>query len=175
MEFSGPEYWSGLPFPSPGESAPPRDRTRVSCVSCIAGRLFPMWTTRGAWKVERWRHLSALIRDAWSLTSQVPLLLKLVLVDSLSLAFERPRDCLLEWSKSEKDRCMVSLICGILKKKKNGTSEPIHKAQGRVTDAENSWLPSGERVGGVNWELGFCKQRKDTHVSMCWGAEEFQQ
>ena len=45
-----------------------------------------------------------------------------------------------------------------LKKKKNGTSEPIHKAQGRVTDAENSWLPSGERVGGVNWELGFCKQ-----------------
>ena len=52
---------------------------------------------------------------------------------------------------------MVSLICGILKKK-NGTSEPIHKAQGRVTDAENSWLPSGERVGGVNWELGFCKQ-----------------
>ena len=26
------EYWSGLPIPSPGESFPPRDRTRFSCV-----------------------------------------------------------------------------------------------------------------------------------------------
>ena len=35
--FSRQEYWSGLPFPSPGESSWPRDQTRVSC---IAGRFF---------------------------------------------------------------------------------------------------------------------------------------
>ena len=31
MEFSSQEYWSGLPFPSPGESSQPRDQTQVSC------------------------------------------------------------------------------------------------------------------------------------------------
>ena len=36
MGFPRLEYWSGLPFPSPGESSRPRDRT---CVSCVAGRL----------------------------------------------------------------------------------------------------------------------------------------
>ena len=37
MGFSRQEYWSGLPFPSPGESSQPRDRTQVSC---IAGRRY---------------------------------------------------------------------------------------------------------------------------------------
>ena len=32
MEFSGQEYWSGLPFPSPGESSQPRDQTQVSAL-----------------------------------------------------------------------------------------------------------------------------------------------
>ena len=31
MQFSGQEYWSGLPFPTLGESSGPRDRTWVSC------------------------------------------------------------------------------------------------------------------------------------------------
>ena len=33
--FSRQEYWSGFPFPPPGDLQP-RDGTRVSCVSCIA-------------------------------------------------------------------------------------------------------------------------------------------
>ena len=37
MGFSKQEYWSGLPFPSPGESSRPRDLTQVSL---IAGRCF---------------------------------------------------------------------------------------------------------------------------------------
>ena len=37
LGFSRQEYLNGLPFPSPGESSPPRDGTWVSC---IAGRLF---------------------------------------------------------------------------------------------------------------------------------------
>ena len=34
MKFLKQEYWSGLSFPSPGESPRPRDHTQVSCVSC---------------------------------------------------------------------------------------------------------------------------------------------
>ena len=41
--FSGQEYWSGLPFPPPGESSRPRDQTQVSC---IAGRLAYHRTTK---------------------------------------------------------------------------------------------------------------------------------
>ena len=37
IEFSRQEHWSGLPFPSPGESSQPRDQTQVSN---LAGRLF---------------------------------------------------------------------------------------------------------------------------------------
>ena len=45
MGFSWQEYWSGVPFPSPGESSQPRDWTQVSCV---AGRFLISWTTREA-------------------------------------------------------------------------------------------------------------------------------
>ena len=38
MGFSRQESWSGLPFPTPGESSRPRDRTQVSCIAggCFA-------------------------------------------------------------------------------------------------------------------------------------------
>ena len=45
MEISRQEYWSGLPFPSPGLSSQPRDQTQVSH---IAGRFFNVWATREA-------------------------------------------------------------------------------------------------------------------------------
>ena len=49
MEFSRQEYWSGLPFPSPGDLRDPgiklRNRTQVSH---IAGRFFTVWATRKA-------------------------------------------------------------------------------------------------------------------------------
>ena len=32
MGFSRQEYWTGLPFPSPGDLPDPRDQTRVSCI-----------------------------------------------------------------------------------------------------------------------------------------------
>ena len=35
MEFFRQEYWSRLPFPTPGESSQPRDGTCVSCVSWV--------------------------------------------------------------------------------------------------------------------------------------------
>ena len=45
MGFSRQDYWSGVPFPSPGESSWPKDRTQVSH---IAGRRFNLWATREA-------------------------------------------------------------------------------------------------------------------------------
>ena len=46
MEFSRHEYWSGLPFPPPGNLPWPRDWT---CVSCTAGGFFTIWATRDVW------------------------------------------------------------------------------------------------------------------------------
>ena len=43
MGFSRQEYWNRFPFPSPGESSLPRDRTLVSR---ITGRRFNLWATR---------------------------------------------------------------------------------------------------------------------------------
>ena len=40
MGFSRQEYWNGLPFPPPGDLSQPSDPTRISCVSCVAGRYF---------------------------------------------------------------------------------------------------------------------------------------
>ena len=45
MGFSRQEYWSGLPFPSPGDLSKPREGTQVSHT---AGRLFTIWVTREA-------------------------------------------------------------------------------------------------------------------------------
>ena len=45
MQFSRPEYWSGKPFPSPGNLPQPRDWTQVSL---IAGGFFTSWATREA-------------------------------------------------------------------------------------------------------------------------------
>ena len=35
MGYSWQEYWRMLPFPTPEASSQPRERTRISCVSCI--------------------------------------------------------------------------------------------------------------------------------------------
>ena len=40
MRFPRQEYWSGLPFPPPGDLPDFRDQTRVSCISCIVGGFF---------------------------------------------------------------------------------------------------------------------------------------
>ena len=48
MEFFRQEYWSGLPFSTPGPSSPPRDWTHVSCVSCTGRRILYHWDTWGA-------------------------------------------------------------------------------------------------------------------------------
>ena len=42
MGFPRQEYWSGLPFPSPGDLPWPRDQIQVSC---ITGRFFTIWAT----------------------------------------------------------------------------------------------------------------------------------
>ena len=53
IEFSRPEYRSGYPFPSPGESSQPRDQTQVSH---IADGVFTSWATREA-HAYLWTHM----------------------------------------------------------------------------------------------------------------------
>ena len=43
--FLRQEYWSGLPFPPMGDPPDPRDRTYISCISCIPGGFFTCWAT----------------------------------------------------------------------------------------------------------------------------------
>ena len=45
MEFSRQEYWSGFPFPTPGDLPDVRDRTRISYVSCIGRQILYHWAT----------------------------------------------------------------------------------------------------------------------------------
>ena len=46
LEFSRQEYWSGLPFPTPGDFPDPGIKPSVSCISNFAGRFFYNWATR---------------------------------------------------------------------------------------------------------------------------------
>ena len=43
MEFSRQEYWSGLPFPSPGDLPNCGDQTHFSYVSCTGRRILYHW------------------------------------------------------------------------------------------------------------------------------------
>ena len=55
MEFSRQEYWSGLPFSSPGDLPSPGIESRVSF---IADRFFTIWATR---EISRWSLFSAFV------------------------------------------------------------------------------------------------------------------
>ena len=61
MGFPRPEYWSGLPFSSPGESPRPRNWTQVSCNSCIGTWIYYHWATwevpLGSWKISNYYRL----------------------------------------------------------------------------------------------------------------------
>ena len=50
-EFSRQEYWSGLPYPSPGDFADPRIKPVCLASSALAGGLFTNWATREALEV----------------------------------------------------------------------------------------------------------------------------
>ena len=65
MGFSRQDYWSGLPFPSPGDLPDPGIEPR----SHIAGRRFNLWATReGTEKDLR----ASLIHQLWILIPSVP-------------------------------------------------------------------------------------------------------
>ena len=82
--FPRQEYWSGLPFPSPGDIPDPGIEPQVSC---IAGRFFTDWITREAClfpysisnfrnifltsKLQRFIHVSSIIYTEFS-TLEIP-------------------------------------------------------------------------------------------------------
>ena len=49
MGFSWQDYWSGLPFPPPGESSQPRSWTQIPC---IEGWFFTVWATTEHLKIK---------------------------------------------------------------------------------------------------------------------------
>ena len=59
--FTKQEYWSGLPFPSPGDLP---DQGREDRVSCIAGRFFTNWAMR---EVHLFKYLLIYLADGWNL------------------------------------------------------------------------------------------------------------
>ena len=58
-----------------------------------------------------------------------------------------------EVSQKEKNKYhILTYICGI---QKNGTDEPICKAEIETqTQRTNIWTPREEGGGGINWEIG---------------------
>ena len=65
---------------------------------------------------------------------------------------DRPRDYDTKWNKSEKDKYMISLICGILK---NDTNELIYKTEIDWQTGKNSRLLKGKGgEGGINSKFG---------------------
>ena len=52
LGFSRQEFWSRLPFPTPGGFSRSRDQTRVSCGTALAGGYFTTsttWEAPGIW------------------------------------------------------------------------------------------------------------------------------
>ena len=45
MRLFWQEYWSGLPFPSPGESSLHKNQTHISCDSCTGRQVLYYWAT----------------------------------------------------------------------------------------------------------------------------------
>ena len=66
-----------------------------------------------------------------------------------------------EVSQKEKNKYRILMhICGI---QKNGTDEPICKAEIETqTQRTHVWTPRGERGGGMNWEIGI-----DVYTLVC--------
>ena len=55
MRFSGQEYWSGLPFPSPGDLPDPGIKSESLISLALAGRFFttPQWQPKTKTKSEK--------------------------------------------------------------------------------------------------------------------------
>ena len=68
MEFSMQEYWSGLPFPSPGDLSNPG----IEWVSRIAGRCVTIWATRESLKKAERQRIDAFELWCWRRLLKVP-------------------------------------------------------------------------------------------------------
>ena len=71
-----------------------------------------------------------------------------------------PRYCHNEWSKLDRERHISYDITSMwnLKKKKDGTNEPIYKTEIRVTHVENKLMVTGgkgsrDKSGDLDWHI----------------------
>ena len=78
MGFSRQEYWSGFPFPTPGNFSLPKNQTPISCVSCAVRQILYYCTTNAVYlslfssfHVKYWNQNSFIFPGApisWSLS-----------------------------------------------------------------------------------------------------------
>ena len=68
MEFSRQEYWSGLPFPTPGNLPHPGIKP-TSCVSCIGRQILYHWAT---WEALKPSHFSKKVKGLFLVTLFIP-------------------------------------------------------------------------------------------------------
>ena len=69
--FPRQEYWSGLPFPTPGGSSQSRNRTHISCISCIGRQILYYCATWEAWTLiinRNWEEARGEIREGFTRT-----------------------------------------------------------------------------------------------------------
>ena len=73
MEFSRQEYWSGLPFPPPGDLPDQEIKPLSSCVSCTGRQILyhrATWETHGGGLVAK---SCSTLATPWTVARQAPL------------------------------------------------------------------------------------------------------
>ena len=70
MEFSRQEYWSRLPFPTPGALSHPGIESVISYVSCTAGRFFILSSLK--WQTMFFQKDSQLLHTMYSFCALLP-------------------------------------------------------------------------------------------------------
>ena len=63
--FSKQEYWSGLPFPTPGEYSQPGDQTRISCIGRCVVQHWATWEVLTTLDLTPWRPTRPSRPNAW--------------------------------------------------------------------------------------------------------------
>ena len=104
MGFSRQEYWSVLPFSSPGESSQPRDWTWVSC---IVGGCFTVWATR---EVHQGKTITL---TRWTFVGKVTSLLFDMLSRLVIALLPRSKRLLISWLQSPSTVILESKIISL--------------------------------------------------------------
>ena len=162
MEFFQARIWSGLPFPTSGESSWPRDQTCISCIPCIGRRFIYHWVT--------WEALlptQGMIRifkihqsDRWKRASCC----------NLNFFYEENRSspCTWQWPEEGESEIRESSEPGLKRGRRNGQVRQANCAL-NVGVLETAWklnqAPRRDRITEKE------SRRNHTYIIVCAGLE----